>query len=767
MSVDLSGLSASMDPSIVWLDEPCAADARLSGAKASNLAIARQHGLPVIEGFAITSTAVAAADRWNGTGPGGERLHDAWATLSANGTLPLAVRSSSVLEDGTGSSVAGRFRTVLHVSGWDPFLAAVHDVIASAVGIGDAGGIGDGDGDGDAVGGPAPMAVLVQPMADARVGGVLFGIDPLTGDRAHSLVSATDGLPDRIVSGEVVGEQVLLRRRGGVSRHGAGSGHGAGSRRGAGPGSGAGAPLLGSRERRRLARLARDAERLFGAPQDIEWLILGTGELRLLQSRPITASAMPVAGGHVLGAGPVAETFPAPLARLERDLWEGPLETGVREALRLSGAVSARALAEHFVVDIRGRVAVDLEALGVVMPRRTWWRLLDPRPPLRRLFAAWRVGRLRVAMPAIAHDLVSEVDGDLRSLAALDRLGDVQLLTVLSNAQRVLATLHAHEVLAGFFVDRTRPAVTGASEALTTLRRARLDGLDDHEIVAEHPVVLALTAPRIGGPLVLPPTPRTEPTPRTAPAPLVTAEVVDPNAVARESLRLRARWVQELTARVAMELGTRLEARAQLAARLDVRHIDLAVLRDAVEQPGAAVEVPPDDLGGPPLPDRFRLAVDGSVVPDVEEPSNRSGGGPVGVSTGRVVGIVTHDPLDATGKVLVVRTLDPRLAAAVEVAAGLVAEQGGPLSHLAILAREFGVPAVTAMAGAASTLRAGERVLVDGGAGTVERLDLSEPEPVTPGRPVRRDGAPREGVPQGRTSRRGAPEGGALRGGAP
>ncbi len=727
-----------MEPSIVWLDEPCAADARLSGAKASNLAIARQHGLPVIEGFAITSTAVAAADRWNGTGPGGARLHDAWATLSADGTLPLAVRSSSVIEDGAGSSMAGRFRTVLHVSGWDPFLAAVHDVIASAEGIG------------DAAGGPAPMAVLVQPMAAARVGGVLFGIDPLTGDRAHSLVSATEGLPDRIVGGEVVGQQVLLGRHGGVARHGASSGHGAG------PDGGAGAPLLGPRERRRLARLARDAERLFGAPQDIEWLILATGELRLLQSRPITASALPAPGGHVLGAGPVAETFPAPLARLERDLWEAPLETGVREALRLSGAVSARALAEHFVVDIRGRVAVDLEALGVVVPHRTWWRLLDPRPPLRHLFAAWRVGRLRVAMPAIAHDLVAEVDGDLRSVAPLDRLGEVQLLTVLSNAQRVLATLHAHEVLAGFFVDHTRPAVTGASEALTTLRRARHDGLDDHETVAEHPVVLALTAPRIGGPLVLPSTPP------AAPAPVVTAGVIDANAVARESLRLRARWVQELTARVAMELGTRLEARAQLAARLDVRHIDLAALRDAVEHPGQVVEVPPDDLGGPPLPDRFRLAADGSVVPDLGDPSRRGGGGPVGVSAGRVVGIVSHDPLDAAGKVLVVRTLDPGLAAAVGVAAGLVAEQGGPLSHLAILAREFGVPAVTAMAGAASTLRAGERVLVDGGAGTVERLDPSDREPVAHGRPVRRDGAP-----PGRAPRRGAPEGGALRGGAP
>jgi len=33
---------------------------------------------------------------------------------------------------------------------------------------------------------------------------------------------------------------------------------------------------------------------------------------------------------------PVAETFPDALRPLERDLWEPPLEDGLREALRLS-----------------------------------------------------------------------------------------------------------------------------------------------------------------------------------------------------------------------------------------------------------------------------------------------------------------------------------------------------------------------------------------------------------------------------------------------
>ena len=46
------------------------------------------------------------------------------------------------------------------------------------------------------------------------------------------------------------------------------------------------------------------------------------------------------------------------------------------------------------------------------------------------------------------------------------------------------------------------------------------------------------------------------------------------------------------------------------------------------------------------------------------------------------------------GSVLVVSHLDPRLAPVIPRLAGLVAETGSPLSHLAILAREYGVPTV-------------------------------------------------------------------------
>lgn len=678
---DLLEATTPAEPSVLWLDDALAGETRLTGAKASNLARARRDGLPVLDGFVVTTVGTSSLDTPESVRAAeqGARLRTAWSRLSRDGAQALAVRSSSLVEDSTTSSMAGRFVSVLHVQGWGPFVDAVFEVVASAASTE----LGD-----------APMAVLVQPMADARAGGVLFGLDPLTGDRSSYLASVTDGLPDQIVGGATTGTQIVL------GPHGR-------SRSVSGPLPAA----LTRRHRRRLARLARSTRRLFGGPQDMEWLIDSTGRLRLLQSRPITASALPPERSHLLGPGPVAETFPDPLSPLERDLWEPPLDDGIREALRISGAAGHRALTSRFVVDVDGRVAVDLEALGAAERRRAFWHRFDPRPPARKLRAAWRIGRLRSALPGIAHDLVRQVDADLAAVPAVATVGDLQLLTVLINARQTLGALHAHEVLAGFFLDDDVTSATGASVALGTLARARADGLTDHEIVERHPVTLALVPPRVGGGSSLPATA----TPFHAPA----GVGADRMAVARESLRLRARWVQELTAVAAAELGGRLAGRRQLRSADDVRALRLAELCDLVHRPDAlGPAVAQTTQASPPLPARFRLAADGTIVPDL---TGRGGdGAPIGVSRGRAQATVTHDPGSAAGRVLVVRSLDADLAGVLGTVAGLVSETGSPLSHLAILAREYGVPVVVGVDRAVEVLGDGDLVLVDGSAGVVE-----------------------------------------------
>ena len=59
-------------------------------------------------------------------------------------------------------------------------------------------------------------------------------------------------------------------------------------------------------------------------------------------------------------------------------------------------------------------------------------------------------------------------------------------------------------------------------------------------------------------------------------------------------------------------------------------------------------------------------------------------------------------------------------------AAAIITDVGAPLSHAAIVARELGIPAVVGCGDATMRLKTGDRVRVDGGRGTVERLEIRE-----------------------------------------
>ncbi len=83
--------------------------------------------------------------------------------------------------------------------------------------------------------------------------------------------------------------------------------------------------------------------------------------------------------------------------------------------------------------------------------------------------------------------------------------------------------------------------------------------------------------------------------------------------------------------------------------------------------------------------------------------------------------------------VLLLSGLDPGWTPLLGKLAGLITETGGALSHGAILAREFGVPAVTGVSGARQLLRDGDLVEVDGTRGLVRVLRRAgETEPRKP-----------------------------------
>ncbi|MHC3821045.1 phosphoenolpyruvate synthase (plasmid) [Streptomyces sp. NBC_00341] len=92
--------------------------------------------------------------------------------------------------------------------------------------------------------------------------------------------------------------------------------------------------------------------------------------------------------------------------------------------------------------------------------------------------------------------------------------------------------------------------------------------------------------------------------------------------------------------------------------------------------------------------------------------------------------VVTDTPVDVSGGVLVTYRTDPGWVAALPSSAALVIERGSPLTHVAIVARELGIPTVVQVRGAVAELRTGARVRVDGGTGTITVLD-DEPNPAT------------------------------------
>jgi pyruvate,water dikinase len=133
-----------------------------------------------------------------------------------------------------------------------------------------------------------------------------------------------------------------------------------------------------------------------------------------------------------------------------------------------------------------------------------------------------------------------------------------------------------------------------------------------------------------------------------------------------------------------------------------------------------ALPAPPDTfVGFPPPPDQERartLPIDGALHG-------------LGASTGRVSGIArvlddsSHVPEIAPHEVLVVQQADVGWTPLFLTAAGIVAELGGPLSHASVVAREYGVPAVVNVRDATRLIATGDRIEIDGDAGTVRIVE--------------------------------------------
>lgn len=136
--------------------------------------------------------------------------------------------------------------------------------------------------------------------------------------------------------------------------------------------------------------------------------------------------------------------------------------------------------------------------------------------------------------------------------------------------------------------------------------------------------------------------------------------------------------------------------------------------------------VPPHRLGGAvgqvhgdgppaPAPGDARLGAGGEL---------RGIGASAGVVRGRARVTLGPDAFDriGPGDIIVCPATTPSWVPVFTIAAGLVTNTGGILAHAAVVAREFGLPAVVGVAGATSRIPDGAVIEIDGSAGTVRVL---------------------------------------------
>jgi pyruvate,water dikinase len=167
------------------------------------------------------------------------------------------------------------------------------------------------------------------------------------------------------------------------------------------------------------------------------------------------------------------------------------------------------------------------------------------------------------------------------------------------------------------------------------------------------------------------------------------------------------------------------ERRAQYEEELKRRHLPRLLLSDGTE-PAAGAAAPA--AGG----------ADGAAL--------RGTPASAGLVTGPARVIL--DPVGARlapGEILVAPSTDPGWTPLFLTAGGLVMEMGGAMSHGAVVAREYGIPAVVGVAGATERIADGRRLTVDGTNGTVTEAPPATGAGEAGSAPPATAGAPRGG----------------------
>ncbi|MGW6933871.1 PEP/pyruvate-binding domain-containing protein [Lentzea sp. NPDC054927] len=812
------------------------------GGKAANLGELTRAGLPVPQGFCVTTEAyraVAVADELASTTPENARrtlvetpvpreIRDAivaeYRKLGDGRTpgLPVAVRSSATAEDLPFASFAGQQDTFLNVVGEDAVVDAVRRCWASlwtdrAVSYRETNGIDHTT---------TYLAVVVQRMVQSEVSGVMFTANPVTGTRDQIVIDASPGLGEAVVSGAVNpdhfvvdGSEIVEKRLGDKkfvirSLPGGGTEHVEVGENGE--------PCLTDGQIHALAVLGRKVQRHYGSPQDIEWAIDADGELHLTQARPITTlfplPDNPDGGAHVYFCFSLAQGLERPITPMGRaafrEIAKSALEIVIGDPKSKSYVENGERIFFDATKALQSRVGREFitRLLGVMEARssevlrslfddpRFAIRSHSPTPALKRVL---RLGR-RFRVPVVAWKALTNPEKAVRTALLMEReILEKSAALPIEQALRqcvipVLPRL-APTALIGFAmlglvgkVVKVEPGelqtvLRGLPNNITTemdmamwdlaqqIRRdpVALRQFQNGERPAAVDVFLAKWGHRAVAEIDLG-------LPRWSDDPTYVIGVVrnflrleDENAAPTEvfargaaeaeamieTLAKRA-WGRGWFVRFALrrtrllaglreypkyliitlfgalrkriaDHGADLVSQGRLAQLDDVYFLNFEEMRstegDLREVVAQRREVYDRELRRRHIP---RVLLSDGTEPEAVHHGGAVEGDLVGTpaSAGTITGIarVVMDPVGAhlePGEILVAPSTDPGWTPLFLTAGGLVMEMGGANSHGAVVAREYGIPAVVGVREAVTRIKTGERITVDGSTGAVTTLD--------------------------------------------
>lgn len=332
---------------VVWFREVDKDDVGLVGGKGANLGELTKTEIPVPPGFILTSHAYYHFLEETGLQP---KIQAALADLDVQdsarlqevsrqikrliteapmpgdvaaeirrayrelGEGPVAVRSSATAEDLAEASFAGQQSTFLNVIGEENVVVAVQACWASlfearAIFYREQGGF-----DHLKVG----IAVPVQHMVQSQRSGVMFTIEPVSGDKSKIVIEAIFGLGEAVVSGAVTPDLYILdkaslgvvqknvaRQERQLVRNPESLSFGEDNNVWVEvPGGDGRQQKITDEEVLALAEIGRRIEEHYGTPQDIEWAE-EDGQFYVVQARPVTATE-----AEEVGTGLASEKAP-------------------------------------------------------------------------------------------------------------------------------------------------------------------------------------------------------------------------------------------------------------------------------------------------------------------------------------------------------------------------------------------------------------------------------------------------------------------------